>query len=84
MKVLFVIIPLISAILFFVLLALFVPEYSLVLFGLAAIALVILFEEIRDAKIKSRFKGNKDWDDEWGANPIKPSPPPSSSTYFST
>ena len=60
MKVLFVIIPLISAIIFFVLLALFVPEYSLVLFGLAVIALVILFEEIRDAKIKSRFKGNKD------------------------
>ena len=52
MKVLFVIIPLISAILFFVSLALFVPEYSLVLFGLAAIALVILFEEIRDAKAK--------------------------------
>lgn len=52
MKVLFVIIPLISAILFFVYLALFIPDYSLVLFGLAAVVLVILFEELKEAKIK--------------------------------
>lgn len=60
MKVLFVIIPLISAILFFISLALFVPDYSLVLFGLAAVVLVVLFEELKEAKIKSRFKVNED------------------------
>lgn len=60
MKVLFVIIPLISAILFFISLALFVPDYSLVLFGLAAVVLVILFEELKNAKIKSRFKADGD------------------------
>lgn len=57
MKLLFVIIPLISAALFFVLVALIAPkELTIVILSLGAISIVVLYEEIKDAKVLSRFK----------------------------